>query len=260
MAITVNYPAMNNTLMANFAAYKDAVDSDAAVSVVTAAKKALDESLKAHNQSMADVFHAAILTAEAPLLTLVSVGLTKRIVCKSVKELGTVELQSNEIPVSIPAFLGYAKKQKVDVGVDARYKALFAKFYYGFNARVTKDIGGDTSKFKQAFGIVPKDFVGDESTIKNITSNTQLTKLLTDFVDSLGLDAKVNNYDLGYALHAATKLGRDLGQISICAEGTFWRIVLDILRKALNIQNYSIDYKGAKKAKEDAPKADAKAA
>lgn len=255
MAITISYPKVKNDLLAKHNAYVKAMNDDSAMSVIEGKKKDFTEALRAHNQAMSVAAYDAFLATEKPLFTALSEGYVKQVASKRDKDSKAIELVTADSIISLKGFLAHAKEKKVDIGVKADAVAKFYSLRYALNARVTKDLGLDTSNFKTAFGIVPANFVGDRGRVKDVTSTTQLVKLLSEFMDALGVEGKVNNYDVNAVLYAMTTLDRGtLNKFIMASEGTMWRIMVDVSRKVLGIADYSAEYKDGKKAKAEAPK------
>lgn len=247
MSVNISYPAVANAVVVSFKAYKAAVENDSAKSVLDGTKKTMDDALKAHNALMDKAVYAAYLATEKPLDGICALGTSSKLVCKA-NEAKELVLTNIDQSISLHGFLSYAKVQKAKVTTGDDFLKLFYGLRYHINARVTKDLGGDVSKFKEAFGIVPPDVVGVVG--KDKTSNTQLTLLLKAFMESLNSNLKVDNRDVDYVLYACTYRDRKaLGSMVVVAEGTFWGIALDVYRRALdNKFTYTVDYKERKKA------------
>lgn len=245
---TINYPAISNTVIAKFNEYKTAVGNDSAKSVVDGTKKAMDEALKAHNTLVDKAVYSAFLGSEKPLDGIAAMGKAPRLVCKA-NDAKELVLEHVDMPINLHGFLSHAKAEKVKVTSADDYLKMFYALRYHVNARVTKDMGGDTSKFSTAFGIVPVNVVG--VTGKDKTSTTQLTLLLKAFMESLNADLNVDNRDVSYILYQCTSKNRkELGDVVIAGESTFWSIALDVYRRAMDAVKfaYTVTYKESKKA------------
>lgn len=246
----MNYPKMSNELVQAFVAHKSDVDHDRPASVVAASRKALNELLQAHNLAMANAAYDAVLATDTPMKALVATGYHAKFAVRTNKESKALELASEATPFMLKDFLAYAKKSDKDAGVKSDVLAKGYAMRFSLNARLAKDLGGDTAKFREAYGVTPANYVGEPK--KDTTSNTQLAKLLKVVVDSFGIEGlPVNNFDVNYMKEAATRMGRELGQLVTCSENQFWLIVLSVLRKVAGVEGYKVDYRGGAKAKAD---------